>query len=374
MAQRAVWLALVALLAATVPVRAQQSGGPAVTVAHPLAATVIDYQEFTGRFDALEHVDIEARVSGYLESIHFIDGQMVAEGDLLYTIDRRPFEADLAGARAELARAQSQLELAQLDLTRAEELLPEGAISQETRDNRRATRDVAAADVAAANAAVRTAELNLSFTEIKAPVSGKISSTRVDVGNLVNGGAGTSTVLTTIVSEDPIYFYFDISESTYLTFSRLRSSTNASSADTVGLHLLGESDFSRQGRLDFIDNAFNLGTGTIRMRAIFDNTDGLLVPGLFGTLRLAASEPYQAVLVPDAAVVSDQSSKLLMTVGADGKVTPKPVVLGGLQDGLRVVKSGVTADDMVIVEGLLMARPGATVTPQETTLSTDAKN
>ncbi len=374
MAQRAVWLVLVSLLAAAAPARAQQGGAPTVTVAKPLVATVTDHQEFTGRFQAVEYVSIEARVSGYLESVHFVDGQMVQAGDLLYTIDRRPFEADLAGARAELARAQSQLELAQLDLARAEELLPEGAISRETRDNRAATRDVAAADVAAAQAAVRTAELNLSFTEIKAPIDGQISSTRVDVGNLISGGAGTTTVLTTIVSENPIYFYYDISESTYLDFVRLRSSGNTAVAETVKLHLLGESDFNRTGKLDFIDNAFSQGTGTIRMRASFDNTDGLLVPGLFGTLQMVSSQPYQALLVPDAAVVSDQSSKLLMTVDADGKVKPVPVTLGGMQGGLRVVKSGITADTLVITEGLLMVRPGAPVTTQETTLTTTPTN
>lgn len=370
MVPRAVCLVLVALIAAVAPARAQQGAAATVKVAHPLEATVTDHLEFTGRFQAIQFVSVEARVSGYLEAVHFVDGQMVKAGDLLYTIDRRPFEADLAGARAELARAQSQLELAQLDLARAEELLPTGAISRETRDNRAATRDVAAADVASAQAAVRTAQLNLDFTEIRSPIDGQISSNRVDVGNVVSGGSGTSTVLTTVVSESPIYFYYDISESTYLDFVRLNASGDSGAAATVKLHLLGETDFNRTGQLDFIDNAFNQGTGTIRMRATFDNPDGLLVPGLFGTLQMASSEPYQALLVPDAAVVSDQSNKLLMTVNADGKVTPKVVELGGMQDGLRVVRSGITADDLVIIEGLLMVRPGSTVTTDETTLTT----
>lgn len=376
MASRAVCLIVLGLLAAAMPARAQQGGGPPVTVAHPLQATVIDYQEFTGRFEATESVYIQARVSGYLDSIHFVDGQIVAEGDLLYTIDPRPFQADLARARAELTRAQSQLQLADVDLGRAEQLATGGNVSRETVDTRRATREVAAADVAAASAAVRAAELELSFTEITAPIAGRISSTRIDVGNLVTGGINsTASVLTTIVSESPIDFSFEISESTYLTFARVRGTREGTAgAETVSLHLLGENTFDRKGKLDFIDNAFNLGTGTIRLRAQFDNPDGLLIPGLFGTLRMASSAPYQALLVPDRAVVSDQNHKLLMTVDAEGKVVPKVVELAGMQDGLRVVRSGLEAGDLVIIDGLLMARPGATVTPQETTLTAQDQN
>jgi len=374
LAQRAACLIVVMLMASLRPVAAQEQGPPPVTVARPLTATVVDHDEYTGRFEAVRQVEVEARVSGYLEEIHFVDGQLVAAGDLLYVIDPRPLEAAVARARAEVARAESVLTLAQLDLGRAEELLPEGATTQETVDTRRATRDTADANVAVALAELRTVELELSFTQITASIAGRVSSTNVDIGNLVSGGSAGTTVLTTIVSENPVHLVFDISEAAFLSYARLNGTGAEGFSADVELRLLDEAEFTRKGRLEFVDNAFDASTGTIRLRAIFDNPDGLLVPGLFGRLRLPASAPYEALLVPDRAIVSDQNDKLVMVVGADNVVMPQKVELGGMHGGLRVVRSGLATDALVVIDGLLMARPGAPVTPQETTLTLAAQD
>ena len=355
------------------PAAAQAGGAPPVTVAHPLQREVVDWDEFTGRFEAEKRITVQAQVSGILDAVHFTDGQIVEQGALLFVIDPRPYQAAVDGARAAVARTESQLTLADLDLSRAERLLATNAIAREEVDSRRATRKGAAADVAAARAELRSAELNLEFTRVTSPITGRVSRGLVDVGNLVVGGAGTATSLTTVVSLDPIRFVFDASESEYLRYIRSgaqRPDANQSRDQRrmVYVKLLDETEWTRTGYVDFVDNEFNEGTGTIRVRARFDNPDGLLLPGIFGRLRVPATTPYQALLVPDAAVVSDHSSKLLMVVGEDGSVQPRKVVLGPLHEGLRVVRSGVAPADLVIIEGLLRARPGAKVTPQETTI------
>ncbi len=338
---------------------------PPVTVTNPEQREIVEWDEFTGRFEAIDRVAVRARVSGYLQSIHFEDGQFVEQGDLLFVIDERPFQAALALARANLTRAESRLQLADLEQLRGERLLKQHAISAEDGDTRRVSRQVASADVAAARAALRIAELELGYARITAPISGRISSHRVSLGNLILAGAEGQS-LTSIISLDPLHFVFDASESEYLKFARLRGSRGYMRENSLPteLHLLDEKDWSYKGHLDFIDNSIDENTGTIRMRAVFANPDHILLPGVFGRLRLPGSEPYKALLIPDKAVFADQSAKVVMTVAPDGTVIPRPVELGPLHDNLRVVRSGISADDSVIVKGLLRARPGSKVTPQ----------
>ncbi len=360
--------AAAAMLLASPGAPAQGGGPPPVSVATPLQGPVTDYDEFTGRFEAAEQVAVQARVSGYLKSVHFTDGQRVAAGDLLYIIDPRPFEAAVARAQAILDRAESQVTLADLELARAERLLATNAMAREEVDSRRAARRVSAADADAARANLRAAALDLEFTRVTAPVAGRVSATRVDVGNLVVGGAGSATTLTTIVSRSPIFLVFDVSESEYLRYSRL--SAAGPEPDMHGVtrpvhaRLLDESGWPREGTLNFVDNRFDPGSGTIRMRATFDNPDGLLVPGLFARLRIAASPEYQALLVPDRAIFSDQAAKLVMVVDGEGVVRPRPVVLGPLSGALRVIREGLSGSERIIVDGLLRARPGSKVTPE----------
>lgn len=365
------------LLQASAAAAQQAPQAPPVTVAKPLQRQVVDYDEYTGRFRAVQAVVVQAQVSGYLDSIHFTDGQLVKKGDLLFEIDPRTYQAAVDAAKAELEKAQSGLKLAAIDLKRAERLLPSGATTQETVDTRRANYLAAQANVDVAKADLEKAKLNLSFTKITAPVSGRISNTKVDVGNLIQGGGSSSTVLTTIVSVDPVYFVFDMSETEFLRYAKVHGKdlrpAPGQPGPQVEVRLLDETSFHRKGHLDFIDNRFDRATGTIRLRAEFPNSDGLLLPGIFGRLRLPVSAPYQALLVPDRAIVSDQANKLVMVVGKGNVVKPQPVTLGGIFDGLRVIKSGLAPNDEVIIDGLLRARPGAPVTPQETTLDASAQ-
>lgn len=356
-------LALIATLAAGAApaTAAEQQQAPTVTVTHPQVREIIEWDEFTGRFEAVERVEIRARVSGYLDSVHFDEGQIVDKGDLLFVIDPRPYEATEARAAAELARAQSELKLADLDLQRGERLLRQNAISEEEVDRRRATRQEAAANVTAAEAELRTARLNLEYTRITAPVSGRISSRRVDVGNLIAAG-DQGQALTTIVSLDPLHFVFDVSESEYLRYVRLRGQHHiAGGVMPAELRLLDEGDWTHEGQVDFIDNSLDQETGTLRMRAVFNNPDGLLRPGIFGRLRLPATDRREALLIPDAAVMADQAAKMVMTVTENGTVKPQQVTLGPLKGDMRVVRSGLSVKDRIIVEGLLRARPGAKV-------------
>lgn len=361
---------------------------PPVTVAEPLRQEIVEWDEFTGQFSAIDFVEIRARVSGYLESIHFSDGQLVKKGDLLFVIDPRPFEATLASAQAELTQAQARLDLAQRQLARANELRRGDNISASVFDERQQEVRVAAAGVEVAKASVRTAELNLGYTRISAPISGRISRRAVSVGNLVAAGEGAqTTALTTIVSLDPIYFDFDMSERDFLAYQRAikdgrldfqrdarngngGNGGNGGTAGEAGVRVEGRlfdeppTRWSLKGRLDFIDNRVNPSSGTIRVRAVFPNQDLFLTPGQFGRLRLPGSERYTATLIPDTAVVSDQASKIVMTVKEDGTVVPKPVRLGPIENGLRVVRAGLEPTDRVIITGIVRARPGAKVTPQ----------
>jgi RND family efflux transporter MFP subunit len=370
-AQAIVIMMIIAILILPTSLRAQTPGqAPQVSVVRAIEKEIVEWDEFTGRFEAVKFVDVRARVSGYLESIHFTDGQFVEKGDLLFVIDPRPFEAAVDLAQANVARFESELELAILELKRAERLLPNKNIAREEYDSRVANKKVQEAQLRATKAELRSAELDLAFTEVRAPVSGRISSAEVDEGNLIEAASGASTRLTTIVSQDPIHFVFDVSESDYLKYIRLNSVSGAGNPTVAGttieveLRLMDEKDWPRRGRIDFVDTVFDRGTGTLRLRATFENKRGILVPGLFARLRLPAKTPAVSIVIPEVAVLSDQSTKIVLTVDPEGTVIPRPVVLGPSIDGLVVIREGLTLNDEVIVKGLLRARPGSKVAPE----------
>lgn len=349
---------------------------PAVTVANPIKRTVIDQDEYVGRFVAVDSVEIRARVSGYLEKIHFTDGQTVKEGDLLFTIDKRPFQNALAQARANLAQARANLAYAEADLLRGQQLVKDKTITEQTFEQRLQAQRTAVATVAANEASVKQAELDLEFTELRSPLTGRIGDRRVSPGNLVVGstGGGSTTLLATIVSTDPMRFEFTFDEASYLRYERMAISggKNAKKDDIaarggttlVRLKLIDESGYNHAGRMDFVDNVIDRSTGTIRGRASFANASGIFTPGMFARLQVPGSPPYQALLIPDTAIGSEQARKFVYVVRPDNTVAQKYVVLGQLSDGDRVIKSGIEADDRVIVDGLMRARPGITVDPQ----------
>ncbi len=363
-------LALAAILTLAVATDAQaQSSQPQVIVAPPLASRVAQWDEFTGRFEAIERVEVRPRVSGYIDQVHFHDGSMVKEGDLLFTIDQRPFQIAVASAEADVTRTQAQIVFDDAEYRRAQDLVKTAATPASTLDQRKANLDIARAQEMTAEAALHTAQLNLEWSEVRAPIGGRISDRRVDPGNLVAGGQTGATLLTTIVRLDPIYFVFDGSEADYLRYSRLSAEGDrGSSRDTpnpVRVQLADEKNWPHQGTMNFVDNEINAHSGTIRGRAIFDNKDLFLTPGTFGRLRLYGG-PLDALLIPDASVVSDQANKVVLCVGPDDKVIAKPVTLGGMARGLRVVASGLTPSDRVVIGGLAnpFVRPGVTVTAQ----------
>ncbi len=331
---------------------------PAVTVAVPLVRAVQDWDEFTGRFEATQSVEVRARVGGYISGVHFRDGDYVRRGQLLFTLDPRPAQAALASARAQLSQAQAQLSLARSELTRSETLLESQAVSQAEVDTRRGALQTAQAAIAAANANVRARQLDLEFTRVTAPISGRVSDRRVDAGNLVAGGSSAADVLTTVVSSAPIHFVFDGSEAILLKYQRQARN----GAAPIQVRLQDEADFNRAGTLDFTDNAVDTASGVIRLRALIPNADGFLKPGMFGQARLAGAGTYNAMLVPDAAIATDQARRIVYVVAADGSVAPKPVQLGPLIDGLRVVRSGLAATDRVIINGVQrIQQPGMKV-------------
>lgn len=342
-------------------------GAPPVTVAAPLSQQVVDWDEFTGRFEAPRSVDVRARVGGYIQSVHFKDGDFVRQGQLLFTLDPRPAQAALASARAQLAQGQAQLTLARTELARAEGLLASQAVSQAEVDAKRGAVQTAEAAVAAANAAIRARQLDVEFTRVTAPISGRVSDRRVDPGNLIGGGSSAGDVLTTIVSSSPIYFVFDGSEALALKYQR--DARNGSAP--IRIRLQDETSYDRTGTLDFTDNAIDASSGTIRLRAVVQNADGFLKPGMFGHAQLAGSGGYAAMLVPDSAVVTDGPRKVVYVVAKDGTVGAKPVQLGPLANGLRVVRTGLTPDDRVIINGLQRARPGQKVTAQNGTIKAE---
>ena len=348
---------------------------PKVTVARPVQRTIVDHDEYVGRFVPVESVEIRARVSGYLAKVHFQDGQYVKQGDILFTIDKRPFQNTYDQAAANLETAKSNLAFAEADLARGQQLMRERTISEQLFQQRAQYFRNAQAAVAANEAMLRQAGLDLEFTELKAPVSGRIGDRRVTVGNLVTGGTGTTTLLATIVSLDPIRVEFTFDEASLLRYGRLANRRQKDSAGltTVRLKLIDELEFSHEGRIDFVDNVIDRATGTIRGRAEFSNADGLFTPGMFARVQLPASDPYQALLLPDSAIGTEQSRKYVLVVSADNTVVQRYVTLGDLADRLRVIKAGLAADDRVIVNGLIQARLGAKVAPQEQPASPQAQ-
>jgi RND family efflux transporter MFP subunit len=364
---------LIALSAAALTFGNAQAQGPAgpppVSVAKPVVKDIQEWDDFIGRFEAVDQVDVRARVSGYLEKVHFTDGALVKVGDPLFTIDPRPYKAALDQAEATVISAQVRLEYAQNDLDRAETLRRTGNIPEQVFDQRRQNVLTARADLDRANAAVRQARLDLEFTEIKAPLAGRISRKLVSEGNLVNAN---QTLLTNIVSLDPIHFYFDVDERSYLAYVAMaQGGTRVSSRDNpnrVLVALTNEREPSREGKMDFVDNRIDAASGTMRGRAVFENKDLSLTPGLFGRLRLVGSPVYKGVLVPDEAIGADQDRRVVFVVGADNVVTMKPVRPGPRIDGYRVIREGLTGDETIVVNGLVRVRPGAKITPQPVTL------
>jgi RND family efflux transporter MFP subunit len=349
-------------------------GGPAqapppVTVAKPVVKDIVERTDFIGRFEAIDQVDIRARVSGYLDKVHFQDGTFVKAGDLLFTIDPRPYKNALEQAQAAVTSSQVRLEFAQSDLDRAEQLRRSGNITDQVFDQRRQAFLTAKAELDRAQAALRTAQLDVEFTEIKSPLSGRTSRKLVSEGNLVNAN---ETILTNILSLDPIQFYFDVDERSFLAFSQqAHGGTNISTkgeTNEVVLTLTDERLGQRKGQLDFVDNRLDAASGTIRLRAVFDNKDRFLTPGLFGRVTIGASDPYKGILLPDEAIGSDQDRRVVYVVDEKNVVHLKPVRIGPRIDGYRVIRDGLTGNETVVVNGLVRVRPGAPITPQMTTL------
>jgi multidrug efflux system membrane fusion protein len=358
---------------------------PAVTVSKPVQRTIVDQDEYVGRFIAIDSVEVRARVSGYLDEVHFQDGQTVKQGDLLFTIDKRPFQASLDQAKANLAQAKANLAFAQADLARGQQLVRDRTITEQIFDQRTQAAHVAEASVQAQDAAVHQAMLDLEFTALKAPVSGRIGDRRVSPGNLVTGGtSGNTTLLATIVSLDPIRFEFTFDEAAYLRYERLsqqgKDVTGREGSGFVSLRLIDEPDFKHSGRMDFVDNVIDRASGTIRGRAVFSNPNGLFTPGMFGRVRVPGSPAYPALLVPDVSIGSEQARKYVLVLDDQNVARLKYVVLGDTFDGLRVVKDGLGADDRVVVNGVARIRAGQKVTPEEDKkpapgqAATDAKN
>src|SRR5215510_9618827 len=342
---------------------------PAVAVSQPAAREIVEWDEYTGRFDAVETVEMRARVSGHLTEVLFKDGQRVKQGDVLFVIDRRPFERALEQAQAELFAANTKVENANLDIIRGKPLVERKIISDKTFDDRMSIVRDAQAAVKVAEAKVKSAELDLSFTRIDSPITGRISRTLVTAGNWISAGSVSgATLLTTMVSEDPIYIYFDVSENNYIKYKRLAERGVAAGAAELGapveIGLPDERGFPHKARLDFLDNRLDQGTATLRARAVIVNPAGLFSPGLFARVRVTGTAPYAAVLIPDEAIGTDQTNKFIYAVGADGIVTRRNVKLGPMHEGMRVVRVGLAPADWVIVRGLQRARPGGKVTPQ----------
>ncbi|MEX1041818.1 MAG: efflux RND transporter periplasmic adaptor subunit [Pirellulaceae bacterium] len=391
-----------------------------VTVVSPLVQKVVEWDEYTGRLEAIDSVDVQARVSGHLDSIHFTDGQIVEKGDLLAIIDPRPFQAELRSAQARLEEAKARLLQAQSSVAeskaelrranaraavtekrqeRARQLLSNNAISTEDAEMRgsEANQAIAAVDVAAAQAEaadaaiatskaaietaqaeIQTAELNLAYAEVRAPISGRISREYITEGNWINGGSSQATLITTIVSIDPIHCYFDTDEQAFLKYSRLAQAGELASAreakHPVHLALMDEADYPHRGHMDFLDNRLDHNTATMRGRAIFSNKDQMLIPGMFAKVRLPGSGQYEAVMVPDSAIGSDQSVRFVYAVGEDQKVVRKDITMGPIVNGLRVIREGLDGNELIVTQGLQMIFPGAEVAPSQQTLEPQGDN
>jgi RND family efflux transporter MFP subunit len=352
---------------------------PAVSVAPPLEREVTDYDEYTGRMAAVEEVEVRARVRGYIVKVNFTEGAEVKQGDMLFEIDPRPFQAELDAAKGQVAQWEAKLTRAEADVARNERLLPKGAASQKDLDTAIADRGEARAAIQSARAQVERAALDLEFTRVTAPISGRVGRAFVTKGNLVNAGGGESTLLTTIVSLDPIYVYFDIDERALLQYqqeARERASGSDRPANVreakipVQLGLANEAGFPYEGVIDFADNRVDPQTGTIRVRGAFANANRVFTPGLFARVRVPVGDKYQALLVPERAIGTDQGQKYVLAVNDKNVVEYRAVKLGRLHDGLRVIQEGLKPSELVIVNGIQRARPSLTVNPQRTEVAT----
>lgn len=373
-----VFLAGLALVAASGNCRKKDSPvppPPAVTVAKPVEREVIEWDEYTGYLDAVDFVEVRARVSGLMMYAHFQEGSIVEAGDLLVEIDVRPYQADLDAKIAAEAQAAAQVDITKVDFDRIA-AIPEDSRSRTEYDTAAAKLKEAEALLAAAKANVESARLNVEWCRVTAPISGRISRKLVTEGNLITGGSGAGTLLTNIASIDPIYCYVDADERSVLKYQRMsREGTRISARDAripCFLQLVNETNFPHEGVIDFVDNRMDPTTGTIQARGVFKNPKGFLLPGFFGRVRVPGSGKYQAILVPDAAIVADQDQRLLLVVGPDNTVHPRPVKLGALFGDLRAIESGIGTNDRVVINGLLQARPGATVNPHEGMISMTA--
>ena len=348
--------------------QANPKAPPQVVVSKPLVRELDSRLGFLGQFSAVDYVELRAQVGGTLRGIHFKDGDIVHQGDLLFTIDPRPYEIRLAQATAQLETASARLELAKRELWRARELKRSDFGTMQNVDQRTADLQAAQASIDDAKAQIRDAQFDLEHCRITAPFTGRVGTHLVSMGNLIAGSryaTSPTTLLATLVSLDPIYFDFDMSEADFLTFSRDRARLKGSLADKVELALSDETQFTRQGKLDFMDNVLDRSSGTIHARATVPNPELFLTPGEFARVRLVVGAATPTLLVPDTAVLPDQSQHLVMTVSADGTVAPKQVEIGDIRGGLRVIRSGLTPNDQVIIDGIPYARPGSKVAPQE---------
>jgi RND family efflux transporter MFP subunit len=342
-----------------------------VTVSRPIDREVQEWDEYPGRLESTEIVEIRPRVSGYITSVNFKEGSIVQKGELLYVIDPRPYQAELERTQGELARSQAQLALGETEFKRVSGLVPTNAASEFELDEKRANRDQAKAALAVSQANVDAAQLNVEFTHIRAPITGRISRTMITGGNLVTGGGmAQATMLTTITSLDPIYCYFDADERSVVKYQRMVREKQRPDARNGGqvpamLALLNEPDFSRSGTIDFIDNRINPATGTLRARGVFANPNGVMTPGLFGRVRVPGGPVYRTLLVPELSIQTDQNSKFVMTVDGENTVRVTPVTLGAQFGTLRAISKGLNGDERVIVNGLMKARPGSKVQPHE---------
>lgn len=332
---------------------------PVVTVATPLQQDVTEWDDYIGRFEASRSVELRPRVSGEITAVHFRDGEIVRKGQPLFTIDPRPYRAALAEAQAGVATARSDLALARTELERARRLIDDNAVAQSEIDALEARVTASQAALAAAQARVRSRSLDVEFTTVRAPITGRISDRRVDPGNLVAAGDGPSaTLLTTINATDPLYFVFNGSEGLFLQARR----EGRERGTQIDIRLQDETDYAWQGTLDFTDNGLDPDSGTIRARAVVRNPDNFLAPGMFGNMRMASGGTVKALLVPDTAIQTDQTRKLVLVVGQDGTVVAKEVELGPVIDGLRVIRAGLAPSDRVVIKGTQMAMPGTKVT------------
>jgi RND family efflux transporter MFP subunit len=363
--------AVLLVLFSPVQAFAQAQGGPVpVTVAKPVVREIVEDDEFIGRFAAVDQVTVRARVGGYLDKIHFKDGSIVKAGDPLFTIDQRPFQAAFDQANASLNVARTLVDFTKVQFDRAEKLSQSGNIPASTLDDRRREYLSAMAQVDGAQASVARAQLDLEYTEIKSPLSGRIDRRLVSAGNLVQAD---QTALTTINSLDPIYFYFDVDERQFLAYARDARTRKASLQEGAGglevtVRLADDMESPVKGKLDFAENRIDEATGTMRIRAEIPNKDLILQPGLFGRVSMPGSLPYQGILVPDDAIGADQDRRIVYVVDDAGKVTAKPVRLGPKLYGYRVIRSGLTGNEIIVVNGIVRIRPGVTVKPEMVTL------